>query len=148
MRYVKPHGALYNVAARDDSVARVVAEAVRRVDQSLLLLTLAGSALAREGQRAGLVIANEVFADRAYLPDGSLLPRDRPGAVLHDFDGVARRALSMAQDGYVTAVDGTRLEVRPDSLCIHGDNPQALGLAKAVRAALEASGFSVTPFAE
>ena len=147
LRYVKPHGALYNVAARDDSVARVVSEAVRRADPSLLLLTLAGRALAREGQRAGLVIASEAFADRAYLPDGSLLPRDRPGAVLHDAYDVARRAVSMARDGYVTAVDGVRLQVRPDSLCIHGDNPEALALVKATRAALEAGGLSIAPFA-
>jgi UPF0271 protein len=148
LRYVKPHGALYNVAARDHSVARVVAEAARRVDQSLLLLTLAGSALAREAERVGIVAASEAFADRAYLPDGSLLPRDRPGAVLHDAQDVARRALTMARDGYVTAVDGVRLEVRPDSLCIHGDNPQALAAVKATRVALEAGGLSVAPFAE
>jgi len=145
---VKPHGALYNVAARDESVALTVAEAVRRAGPSLVVLTLADSALAREAQHAGLVVAREAFADRAYLPDGSLFPRDRAGAVLHDTKDVASRALSMARDGYVTAVDGVRLEVRPDSLCIHGDNPQALALVRAVRSALEAGGLTVAAFAE
>jgi len=145
--YVKPHGALYNVAAREAAVARVVAEAVRRVSPGLVLLGLAGSALVREGERAGLAVAREAFADRAYLPDGTLLSRDRAGAVLHDAEQVAKRALIMARDGTVTSVDGIRLRVIADSLCIHGDNPEALALVTATRLALEGGGFTIAPFA-
>ena len=145
--YVKPHGALYNVAAREAAVARVVAEAVRRVSPGLVLLGLAGSALVREGERAGLAVAREAFADRAYLPDGTLLSRDRAGAVLHDAGQVAKRALIMARDGAVTSVDGIRLRVIADSLCVHGDNPEALALVTATRQALEDGGFTIAPFA-
>ncbi len=148
LRYVKPHGALYNVAARDPAVSRVVAEAVRRVDTSLILLGLAGSSLIHEGRRAGLTVAQEAFADRSYLSNGSLLPRDRAGAVLHDARAVAARALTMARDGYVNAVDGVRVNVNPESLCVHGDNPEALALVKATRSALEAAGFTIEPFAK
>ena len=145
--YVKPHGALYNVAAREAAVARVVAEAVRRVSPGLVLLGLAGSALVREGERAGLAVAREAFADRAYLPDGTLLSRDRVGAVLHDAGQVTKRALIMARDGAVTSVDGIRLRVTADSLCVHGDNPEALALVTATRLALEDGGFTIAPFA-
>ena len=148
LRYVKPHGALYNVAAREAPVARIVAEAVLRVDPNLVLLGLAGSALVREGARAGLAVASEAFADRAYLPDGTLLSRDRAGAVLHDAGQVAERALMMVRDGNVTSVDGVRLKVEADSLCIHGDNPEALALVIATRLALENNGFTIAPFAK
>ena len=148
LRYVKPHGALYNVAARDAAVARVVAEAIHSVDASLTLLGLAGSSLIHEGERAGLTVAREAFADRSYLSNGSLLSRDRPGAVLHDADVVAARALTLARDGYVNAVDGVRVNVTPDSLCVHGDNPEAVGLVKATRSALESAGFTIEPFAK
>lgn len=148
LRYVKPHGALYNVAAREAPIARIVAEAVRRVNPSLVLLGLAGSALVREGARAGLAVASEAFADRAYLPDGTLLSRARSGAVLHDVGQVAERALMMVRDRNVTSVDGVRLNVEAESLCIHGDNPEALALVTATRLALEAAGFTIAPFAK
>ena len=147
LRYVKPHGALYNVAARDADVARVVAAAVRKVDPSLVLLGLAGSTMIYEAERAGLAVASEAFADRAYLANGTLLSRERAGAVLHDDRLVAKRALTIARDHYVWTVDGVRFEVKADSLCIHGDNPAALALVKATRRALEADGFSIRPFA-
>jgi UPF0271 protein len=147
LRYVKPHGALYNVAARNDDVARVVAKAVQRVNPSLALLGLADSTMIYEAERAGLTVACEAFADRAYLANGTLLSRDRPGSVLHDADAVASRALLIARDQYVETVDGVRLEVKADSLCIHGDNPDALALVKATRATLEAAGFVIRPFA-
>jgi UPF0271 protein len=146
LRYVKPHGALYNVAARDAKLARVIAEAVRKVDPSLVLLGLAGSTMIYEGERAGLTVACEAFADRAYLANGTLLPRDRAGAVLHDDQLVANRALTIARDHYVRTVDGVRLEVKADSLCIHGDNPAVLALVKATRRVLEAEGFSIRSF--
>ena len=147
LRYVKPHGALYNVAARNDEVARVIAVAVQRVNPSLALLGLADSTMIYEAARAGLTVACEAFADRAYLANGTLLSRDRPGAVLHDPDGVASRALVMARDQYVETIDGVRLEVKADSLCIHGDNPHALALVTATRAALQGAGFVIRPFA-
>ena len=148
LRYVKPHGALYNVAAREAAIARIVAEAVRRVDRTLVLLGLAGSSLVREAARAGLGVANEAFADRAYLPDGTLLSRDRAGAVLHDPVQVAARALIIARDSNVTSIDGVRLKVNADSLCIHGDNPEALALVAATRLTLENAGFTIAPFAK
>ena len=148
LRYVKPHGALYNIGARDEAVASVIAEAVRRTDSSLVLLGLYDSFLISEGERAGLTIASEGFPDRGYLGDGRLVPRGRADAVLHDAELVADRAVRMARDGYVESADGTRIKVLPDSLCIHGDNPEALELVKAVRAALETAGLIVAPFVE
>jgi len=148
LRFVKPHGALYNVAVREAPVARIVAEAVRRVDRSLVLLGLAGSALVREGARAGLTVASEAFADRAYLPDGTLLSRDRAGAVLHDPAQVANRAVMIARENFVMSVDGVRVKVDADSLCVHGDNPEALALVTATRLALENAGVTIAPFAK
>ncbi len=148
LRYVKPHGALYNVGARDEAVASVIAEAVRRTDTSLVLLGLYDSFLISEGERAGLTVATEGFPDRGYLADGRLVPRDRADAVLHDPEFVAERAVRMARDAYVESADGMRLEVQADSLCIHGDNPEALELVKATKAALEAAGLIVAPFAK
>lgn len=147
LRYVKPHGALYNVAARNDEVARVIARAIQRVNPSLAVLGLAGSTMVYEAERAGLTAACEAFADRAYLANGTLLSRDRPGSVLRDANAVAKRAVVIARDHYVETVDAVRLEVKADSLCIHGDNPEALALVKATRAALEADGFVIRPFA-
>jgi len=146
LRYVKPHGALYNIGARDEAVAAIIAEAVRRTDSSLVLLGLYDSFLVSEGERAGLTVAAEGFPDRGYLADGRLVPRDRDDAVLHDPEFVAERAVSMARDGYVESADGTRIDVRPDSLCIHGDNPEAVDLVKATRAALQAARVIVAPF--
>ena len=147
LRYVKPHGALYNVAARDAAVARVIAQAVRSVDPALVLLGLADSTMIYEAEQAGLAVACEAFADRAYLANGTLLSRARAGAVLHDAGTVATRAVVIARDHYVQTVDGARLEVKADSLCIHGDNPEALSLVRATREALEAGGFAIRPFA-
>lgn len=146
LRYVKPHGALYNIGARDEAVAGVIAEAVRRTDSSLVLLGLYDSFLISAGERAGLTVAAEGFPDRGYLDDGNLVPRVRADAVLHDPELVADRTLKMARDGYVLSVDGKRIKVLPDSLCIHGDNPEALELVKAARAALETAGLIVAPF--
>jgi len=146
LRYVKPHGALYNLGARDEAVARTIADSVRRADSSLVLLGLYDSFLISEGERAGLTVASEGFPDRGYLDDGKLVPRVRADAVLHDPELVAARAVSMARDEYVNSVDGKRIKVVPDSLCIHGDNPEALQLVKAARAALETAGLIVAPF--
>jgi UPF0271 protein len=147
LSYVKPHGALYNVAARDAQVARVIAEAVCSVDPSLVLLGLADSTMIYEAEHAGLAVACEAFADRAYLANGTLLPRQRAGAVLTDARVVAERALTMARDHFVSTVDDARLAVQADSLCFHGDNPEAVALVTATKAALEADGFMIRPFA-
>jgi UPF0271 protein len=145
--YVKPHGALYNLAATDAGVAAAIAAGVAQVDRGLVLLGLAGSVMLAEGARAGLATAAEAFADRAYAPDGTLVPRGQPGAVLHDAATVAARALAMVQDGAVTAIDGSRIALQADSLCLHGDTPGALAMARATRAALDAAGIAVRPFA-
>jgi UPF0271 protein len=145
LRHVKPHGALYNMAARDRALADAIAEAVRSFDPALVLFGLAGSALIAAGESAGLRVASEVFADRAYEPDGSLAPRSRPGAVIHDPAAVAARAVAMVRDGVVHATDGSRVRVRADTICVHGDTPGAAGLARTVRRALEAAGILVLP---
>jgi UPF0271 protein len=148
LKYVKPHGALYNIATRDASVARVIAEAVRVVDSSLVLLGMHGTPLIDEAHAIGLQTAAEVFADRAYLPSGRLAPRDKEWAVLHDSKEVTQRAVLMAAEGAVYSVDGSRLPVKADSICIHGDNPQALELVRDTRAALERAGFTLAPFVD
>jgi len=148
LNYVKPHGALYNIATRDASVARVIAEAVRVVDSSLVLLGMHGTPLVTEAETAGLRTAGEAFADRAYLPSGRLAPRDKEWAVLHDADKVAERAVMMAKEGAVYTVDESRLPVKADSICIHGDNPQALELVRSTRRALEDAGFTLAPFVD
>lgn len=145
--YVKPHGALYNLAADDLATAAAIARAIRSVDRSLALLGLAGSAMLPAADRAGLRPVAEAFADRGYLPDGRLMPRGTPGAVLHDPAQVAARALQMAVTGAVASADGSILTIRPDSLCLHGDTPGAVAMARAVRATLGAAGLALAPFA-
>lgn len=146
LRYVKPHGALYQRAARDAATARAIAGAMRDLDPGLVLLGLDGSIMLREAEELGLAVAREAFVDRAYRADGSLLPRGEPGALLEHPERVAERALRMVQEHHVVAVDGTRHLLRPDSLCTHGDGPNAQALVLAVRDRLEAAGISITPF--
>jgi 5-oxoprolinase (ATP-hydrolysing) subunit A len=146
IRYVKPHGALYNMAAADRGVARSVLEAVRSFDAALPVLTLPGSAMVEAAADLGVSVALEGFADRAYTATGSLVRRSQPGAVIHDPDVVAARAVAMATDGVVEALDGSPLRVRADSLCVHGDTPGAAELARRVRAALQRAGVELTAF--
>ena len=143
LRHVKPHGALYNAAARDSALADTVARAVARVSPSLVLVGLAGSKLIAAGARAGLRTADEAFADRAYEADGSLRSRRLEGAVHADPDAVAAQAVSIVRDGRVVARDGTNVAVRADTICIHGDSPGAAAFALAVREALTAAGVTV-----
>lgn len=145
VRHVKPHGALYNLAASDPEIAAVVARAVRRCSPDLVLVGLAGSVALDAGRAAGLAVAAEAFPDRAYDADGRLRSRALPGSVLLDSADVGERARAMAVDGLVVAVDGTRLPVRADTLCLHGDTPGVVGHARAVRAALEAAGWRIAP---
>jgi UPF0271 protein len=146
LRHVKPHGALYNMAARDRRLADAIARAVRAFDPLLILFGLAGSEILRAGAAAGLSAAAEGFADRAYEPDGSLTPRSRPGAVVHDVDTVVRRGVRMAAEGTVIATDGSAIAVQVDTICFHGDTSASLQLARALRSGLERAGLIVRPF--
>jgi UPF0271 protein len=147
VRHVKPHGALYNTAVRDRSVADAIARGVARCDPSLVLVGLAGSELIAAGARAGLRTASEVFADRQYQADGRLVPRDAPHAVLHDVSVIVPRAVRMVRDGVVTAIDGREVPLQADTICIHGDTPDAPALASALRLALGDAGIALRALA-
>jgi len=144
--YVKPHGALYTTAAVDEVQAGAVVDAVAAYDPSLPLLGQPGSVLLQVASSAGLPVVGEAFADRGYAADGRLVPRSHPQALLHDPDEVAERVLRIASEGTLLAVDGTLIAVPARSVCTHGDTPGAVGLARAVRAKLEAAGVTITPF--
>jgi UPF0271 protein len=143
LQHVKPHGALYNMAARDAALADAIARGIAAVDRSLILFGLAGSALIDGGVRAGLRTASEVFADRGYRADGTLIPRGDPGSVLHDPAIVASRAAAMVRERAVAAGDGTRLPLPIDTICVHGDTPDAAALAARIRGALIDAGVRI-----
>jgi UPF0271 protein len=145
LAHVKPHGALYNMAARDAAMAAAIARAVAAVDRSLVLFGLSGSHLMTAGCDAGLRVASEAFPDRAYLADGGLAPRSMPGAVLTAVDEVAARALEMAQGAPVKTIDGGAVRVTADTLCVHSDTPGAGRLARALRETLQAAGIEIRP---
>ncbi len=145
--YVKPHGALYNATVAHEAQARAVVEAVLAHDPSLPILGLPGSALLRAAEAAGLRPVAEGFADRGYTPDGRLVPRSEPGALVHDPAEVAARAVRMAREGTVVAVDGSTVRTDVASICVHGDTPGAVELARAVRTALGEAGLTLAPFA-
>jgi 5-oxoprolinase (ATP-hydrolysing) subunit A len=142
VRHVKPHGALYNRAAVDPSIATTIAEAVRDLDPALVLVGLAGSASITAGRGAGLACSEEAFADRRYEPDGSLRSRRLAGALLGPSDAAAQ-AVAIVRQRSVTAADGSRLAVEADTICIHGDSPDAVEIARAVVAALGAAGIRI-----
>jgi UPF0271 protein len=147
VRYVKPHGALYNTIAHDERQARDVIAAIQAIDASLVLVALAGSPLIGWARAAGLTVVAEAFADRAYTPQGVLVSRREKGAVLHDAPEVAARMLRLAQEGVVTAIDGSTVRIQADSICVHGDSPGAVEMARQVRAVLEQAGVAVRAFA-
>jgi UPF0271 protein len=147
VRYVKPHGALYNAAADDEGQAGAVAEAVAAFDPSVPVLGLPGSTLESAAHDAGLMFVAEAFADRAYLPSGRLAPRSQPGAVLSDPYDVVAQAAGLAVHGRVTATDGTSIAVRARSLCVHGDTPGAVQLAREIRRTLTDAGVTLAAFA-
>jgi UPF0271 protein len=147
LSYVKPHGALYNRAARDPEVAKAVATAIRSVEASLTLLGLAGSEMARAAEKAGIAFASEAFVDRGYKSDGSLVPRSEPGALIHDVKRAVQRAVMLVKGQTITADDGTELHIAAQSLCIHGDNPDAAPILRALNARLKESGVTIAPFA-
>lgn len=145
LRHVKPHGALYNMAARDAALADAIARAVAAFDPALVLFGLAGSQLIAAGKRMGLKTASEVFADRAYRRDGTLVPRTEAGAVIHEAAIVVPRVMAMVRDGAVTADDGTRVALQVDTICVHGDTPDAASLASRIREGLRDAGIDVRP---
>lgn len=145
LSHVKAHGALSNMACEDPQLAQAVARAVRAFDARLILLAPALSCLATAGHEAGLRVVEEVFADRAYADDGSLLPRSQPGAVLHDAQACVQHVMAIVRAGALRSVNGVELPVRVQSICVHGDNPQAVVTAKAVRAALQEAGYELAP---
>ncbi|WP_030170146.1 MULTISPECIES: 5-oxoprolinase subunit PxpA [Actinomycetes] len=144
--YVKPHGALYNTAVHHEEHAAAVVDAVAAVDPGLAILGLPGSRLLELADRRGLRVVREAFADRGYTPSATLVSRREPGAVLHDPYTVAERVLRMVSDGVVEAVDGSSVRLDVDSVCVHGDSPAAVAMARAVREILSANGVEVKPF--
>ena len=147
VRYVKPHGALYNTIVHHEEQAAAVVRAVVAYDRELPVLGLPGSAWLRLAEKAGLTTVAEAFADREYTPEGTLVSRRLPGAVLHDPDEIARRCVAMATGEPVTDVEGGLLRLAPDSICVHGDTPGAVAIARRVREALTAAGVALAPFA-
>ncbi|WP_027997933.1 LamB/YcsF family protein [Sinorhizobium arboris] len=144
--YVKPHGALYNTIAVDRRQAADVIAAVRAIDPSLVLMALAGSPLVEQARAAGLTVVAEAFADRAYTPEGNLVSRREKGAVLHDPELVAMRMVRMVREGVVEAIDGTLTKIAAQSICVHGDSPGAVGMARRLREAFEQAGLAIRPF--
>ena len=145
LQHVKPHGALFNMAVRNAELAGAIVKAVAAFDASLILFGLPGSEILKAGRAAGLRVAAEVFADRAYEPDGSLASRRKPGSVIHDPDAVVARAVRMVKDRTVVAIDGSVVPLEADTICVHGDTPGSDDLAAKIRAGLERAGITVMP---
>jgi UPF0271 protein len=146
VRHVKPHGALYNQAARDPVMAKIIAEAVYGIDPKLILFGLAGSELVRAGRKRGLRVASEVFADRTYQADGSLTPRSRSDAVITDEAAAVAQVLRMVGDGWVRSTDGSTVPIEADTVCLHGDGPKAVAMARRLNEALRESGIELRRF--
>ena len=145
LQHVKPHGALYNMAGKDEALAMAVCETIQAVDDSLILLGLSGSKMLEAADKIGLRSAREVFADRAYEEDGSLVARTKPGAMITDEDEAVARVIRMIREGKVTAVTGKDIPIRADSVCVHGDSPKALAFVQKIRAALTAEQIQIVP---
>ena len=141
--HVKPHGALYNMAMRDRELANAIGRAIAQIDAKLILFAPQNSELARAGTTNGLQIAHEVFADRNYLSDGSLVPRARPDALLHDPEEAAARVVRMLREGKVRSVDGVDVDVRAETICLHGDKPGAVEFARVLRSRIESEGVTI-----
>lgn len=147
VRHLKTHGALGNMAAVDEGLAMAVARATKAVDPELILVVMPGNELEKAGLKLGLKLAREVYADRTYDDEGNLTSRKLPGAVIHDSAEATRRVLRMLEDGAITSVSGRRIPVAIDTICVHGDNPAAVAMARGIREALEAAGVTLRPFA-
>ena len=148
IQHIKPNGALYNQACKDEKLAGAICRAARAFSDDLIVLAPYNSAFRTAAGTIGQPFAAEFFADRAYLPDGSLVPRSQPGAVIHDPELACQRVLKMAREGVVTCIDGTALQMRCASVCVHGDNEAALASVKMIRQALEDEGVLLTPMKE
>jgi UPF0271 protein len=144
--HVKPHGALYNMAAKDYKLAEAICQAIKEVDESLILLALSGSEMLRAAREYKITYASEVFADRAYQNDGTLVPRSQKGAVIEEEDKAVSRVIRMAKEGKVKAIDGNDIFIEADSVCVHGDGVKALTFVKKIREGLAVKGIEVTGF--
>ncbi|HDJ51302.1 MAG TPA: LamB/YcsF family protein [Thermoprotei archaeon] len=145
MQHVKPHGALYNALVSDEELAYSVIEGVLDFDKNLIFVALAGSKVVEIAESIGLKVAREAFADRAYRKDGTLVPRSVPGAVIHDREEVVRRVINIVEEERVRTIDGEWIEIHADTICVHGDNPEAVELVKYIRRRLEEEGIEVLP---
>jgi len=148
LQHVKPHGALYNMAAAGGDLARAICDAVLETDPQMILVVLAGSRWVEIAKGMGVHVAREVFADRAFNADGTLVARTRQGAVIHDSDAVVERSLRMITEGRVTAITGEEVNVEADTICLHGDTPGAVDLARALKAAFEIAGVRLVPMGQ
>lgn len=148
LQHVKPHGALYNALVKEEELARGVIEGIADFDKNLIFVTLSGSRPAEIAEEMGVKVAHEVFADRAYNPDGTLVPRSKPGAVIEDKEEIAERVISMVKDGGVKAINGEWVELKVDTICLHGDNPKAVEIAAHIRKVLEEEGVKIVPMRE
>lgn len=146
--HVKPHGAMYNMAAAQAGLAEAICQAIKETDEELILLAPAGSEMFQAAKKLGLRAAGEVFADRAYEEDGSLVSRRKEGAMITDEEEAIERVVRMVKEGVVTAITGEEIEVQADSICVHGDSPQALAFVKRIRQALEEEGVRILPLSE
>jgi UPF0271 protein len=147
LTHVKAHGALSNMAMEDENIARAIARATKAVDPNLVVLAIAGTEIERAGEKENLAVAREIFADRAYTDEGLLVSRSIEGAVIHDAESAAARVFEMISENAVIAQSGKRIPVGIDSICVHGDTPDAVRMARAVREKLQAAGFTLKPFA-
>ena len=147
VRYVKPHGALYNTIAHDSRQASDVISAIRQLDKGLAVVALSGSQFVEQARSAGLKVICEAFADRAYNRDGSLVSRRHPGAVIHDSREVCARMLRLVQEGRITAIDGTDIAIEAQSICVHGDSPDAVAITRSVRETFSTHAITIRSFA-
>ena len=145
LQHVKPHGAMYNRAVNDEALAQTICEAILEVDHKMILVALAGSKWVNLAKDMGIRVAQEIFADRALNADGSLVSRSHPNSVIHDTEEVVKRSITMVSTGVATAITGEEISVEADSLCIHGDTPNAVELAKALKTELMANGIEIVP---
>lgn len=143
LQHVKPHGAMYNMAAKDEKLAIAIAEGIAEIDDSLILLGLSGSEMLKAASTVGLRAKKEVFADRAYKDDGSLVSRTKPGAMIQDENLAIERVLEMIKNHKVKTISGKEIEIEADSICLHGDSPKALEFVKKIRSSLETEGIKV-----
>lgn len=148
LQHIKPHGAMYNMAVHDQALAQAICEAILELDENIILLALAGSRWIDIAEDMGLRVAREIFADRALTPEGALVPRSQPGSVIHDTAEVVERSLRMVTEGKATAINGDQIDVQADSLCLHGDTPGAVDMARELKRELQAAGVQILPVGE